>query len=251
MKIKKDNKWPASFNDNNWLADFKNSDMFQSWTIHRAAHGNLKLEFAPLTSSSMQVALASHSKPPQSFSFSSTQVIPSPEYPSLHSHVKLPSVFVQRAFSSHASHVLFALTQSAKTLSGLLMLWTAGIRKGMPAILLSFNREAERSRFERTSVNQLEKRIKICAKWAGVRFEIIPLLKFTGNDMKNGDEEFEVDNRTFFTGRFPLESEQDVKRREKKEKNKKKATEYEVPPIPVYVALSNVCCSQIFHLVHF
>ncbi len=46
LSMKKNGKWPSSFNDTDWLVEFKNPDSFMSWTIYRASTGDQKLAFA-------------------------------------------------------------------------------------------------------------------------------------------------------------------------------------------------------------
>ena len=142
-------------------------------------------------------------------------------------------------------NILFALTQSAKTLLTMVIAWKAGIVSKRPSILLSFNRTDERSRFERTVVSQLEKRIKLCCKYARVRYEQIPTLKITGDDQSKGGEQFIEDNVNFFIGKMPSsqvnpEYESESKKSKKSTKKKSKTKKfYEVPPVPVYIALTN------------
>ena len=46
FEMKKNGKWPESFNDTNWLGIFKSPDNFLKWTVSKTTSGNPKLIFA-------------------------------------------------------------------------------------------------------------------------------------------------------------------------------------------------------------
>jgi len=46
FEMKKNGSWPDSFNETNWLSEFKSPDSFLKWTLSKTNDGNPKLIFA-------------------------------------------------------------------------------------------------------------------------------------------------------------------------------------------------------------
>ena len=46
FEMKKNGKWPESFNETNWLGIFKSPDNFLKWTVSKTTSGNPKIIFA-------------------------------------------------------------------------------------------------------------------------------------------------------------------------------------------------------------